>query len=80
MTFKISNKLPIPKMIVGRPRIYPFPDMEVGDNFAVPIQPDDKTNGRLLRCAARAYSCKYGGKFTVRIERSKKVIRCWRVE
>ena len=80
MTFEIDKTQPIPKSTKGRPRIYPFMEMEVGDSFAVPIQLDDKTTGNLLRCAARAYSRKYGGKFAIRIERSKNVTRCWRVE
>jgi hypothetical protein len=84
MTFQIDKDLPIPKITTGRPRIYPFPTMEVGDSFVVPITNEmesgqDKSS-RLLRSAASAYSRRYGSKFSVQFQRSNKVTRCWRIE
>lgn len=84
MTFEIDKTQPIPKNTKGRPRIYPFMEMEVGDSFVVPLTDEllcgENRNARLLRSAATAYTRKFGGKFTVRIERAKNVTRCWRVE
>lgn len=84
MTFQIDKGLPIPKISTGRPRIYPFPQMEVGDSFAVPITDEilsgQNKSARLLSSAATAYARKYGGRFSVQFDRSNKIMRCWRVE
>lgn len=84
MTFKIDKGLPMPNISKGRPRIYPFPEMEVGDSFAVPITDDaslgNNANTSLLRSAATAYSRKHDVKFSVTFDRSKKVTRCWRIK
>jgi hypothetical protein len=84
MTFKIDKNVPMLKISKGRPRIYPFPEMEVGDSFVVPItdemESDQDKSSRLLRSAASAYSRRYGSKFSVQFQRSKNVTRCWRVE
>jgi hypothetical protein len=84
MTFKIDKNVPMPKISKGRPRIYPFPEMEVGDSFAVPITDDlslgNNTNSSPLRSVAAAYARKYGGRFSVQLDRSNKIMRCWRVE
>lgn len=83
MTIKIDKDLPTPPPATGRPRIYPFPIMEVGDSFAVPLmgwirRAEDVASDR-LRCAAVFYARKHGCKFTVRIDRENGVVRCWRV-
>lgn len=84
MIFKIDKGLPMPKISKGRPRIYPFSEMEVGDSFAVPITDNlslgNNKNSSLLRSAATAYTRKYGDKFSVLLDRPNKVARCWRVE
>jgi len=76
MTFEIEKNVPMPKESPnkGRPRIYPFPEMEVGDSFVVEIE-----DCKLLRSAATAYSRKYGGTFTVRTDRKTQEVRCWRM-
>lgn len=84
MTFKIEKGIPMPNITSGRPRIYPFPEMEVGDSFAVPITDEilcgQNKNARLLSSAATAYTRKYGGKFSVKLDRPNKVMRCWRLK
>jgi len=76
MTFEIEKNVPMPEASPnkGRPRVYPFPEMEVGDSFVVEIE-----DSKLLRSAAGAYSRKYGGTFTVRIDRKTQEVRCWRM-
>lgn len=82
MTVKIENHAPPPPPTVGRPRRYPFPNMAVGDSFAVPL--DGNTTGEdraavKLRGSAIRYAGKHGGKFTVRIDREAGEVRCWRI-
>lgn len=83
MNIKIDRGVPAPPPANGRPRIYPFPSMEVGDSFAVPLlgvirKHEDLAVDR-VRNAAVFYSRNHGGKFTVRIDRENGVVRCWRV-
>lgn len=83
MTIKIDKGMPAPPPATGRPRIYPFPTMGVGDSFAVPLtgiirKSEDIATDR-LRCAAVFYARKNGGQFTVRSDRENGVVRCWRV-
>lgn len=83
MPIEINKDLPTPPPATGRPRIYPFPTMEVGDSFAVPLtgiirKSEDVATDR-LRCAAVFYARKHGCKFTVRSDRENGVVRCWRV-
>lgn len=82
---KIEKDVPLPGPYVGAPRKYPFPDMEVGDSFAVPLEGESSSRGMdtaadKLRCAALNHGRRYGGKFVVRTVREENVARCWRVE
>lgn len=85
MTVTINNDIPPPPpSIGGRPRKYPFPDMDVGNSFAIPLSGsmvagEDHAVVR-LRSAAAGYMRKYGGHFIARIDRENNVARCWRVE
>jgi hypothetical protein len=83
MTFQIEKNIPIPKISAGRGRIYPFPEMKVGDSFAVPITKETSfsksKNTAAVRSSAIAYARKYGGKFSVKFDSTDEVIRCWRV-
>jgi hypothetical protein len=81
---EIDKNTPMPPVTVGRPRQYPFAELQVGDSFAIPLagimlRSGDKAVGR-LSAAALAYSRRYGGKFTVRTDRENNVARCWRVQ
>lgn len=81
---EIDKDIPVPPLTEGRPRKYPFPDMGVGDSFAVPLA-GEMRNGEdhaafKLRSAVAQYARRHGGKFTVRTDREAGVARCWRVE
>lgn len=80
----IDKHVPTPPPSNGRPRKYPFPDMVVGDSFAVPLAGETRDGedhaAVKLRCAAIRYARVHGGKFTVRTDREAGVARCWRVE
>lgn len=80
----IETDLPPPIPSNGRPFKYPFPIMNVGDSFAVPLtgvirKSEDVATDR-LRCAAMSYARKHGCKFTVRLDRENGVARCWRIK
>ena len=60
---------------VPMPLRYPFAQMEVGDSFAVPPNVSRTT----VNVAAKRYTDKHGGKFTVRLMPDRSY-RCWRVE
>ena len=66
--------MPIPEPIrrVGK-RVYPFPDMEVGDSFRAPVEMRGK-----LESAAYAYGKKSGKKFIIR--RSAEHVHVFRIE
>jgi hypothetical protein len=82
---KIDKDIPTPRPAEGRPRKYPFPDMVVGDSFAVPLAGKDTLKSEdlaavRLRASAIRYTRVHGGKFTVRTDREAGVARCWRTE
>lgn len=85
MTIEIDKDVPPPIPSNGRPFKYPFPIMEVGDSFTVPLGDKINTKGEnmtvyRLRGSAIRYARTHGGKFTVRTDREAGVARCWRVE
>lgn len=68
----------------GRPRMYPFPDMEVSDSFSIPLSGETHPSGgdvavQRLRSAADSYARKYGGQYVVRTDRETNKARCWRI-
>ena len=83
---EITNAVPLPEPNKGgRRRIYPFPDMEVGDSFAVPLSGDKHLKGgdmtaNRVGLAARRFGRLTGRKFTIRTVREEGVVRCWRIE
>ena len=82
---QIEKGIPFPRPTGGAPRKYPFPDMEVGDSFAVPMEGVMGNKGMdiaadRVRCAACNYARPNGVKFIVRTIREDGVVRCWRVE
>lgn len=81
---QIDHDIPPPKPTIGRPLKYPFPDMGVGDSFAIPLAgvsygTEDHAAAK-LRAAAIRYGHKNGCKFSLRTDRENNVVRCWRVE
>lgn len=70
MTYKIERDVPIPSG-TGRPPIYPFEDLKVGESFVV--SPEDA--GR-VRSAASHASKTYNIKITIR--KAEDGYRCWR--
>ena len=84
MTIEIDKHLPPPIPSNGRPFKYPFPIMEVGDSFAIPLagerRKDEDAAAARLRAAASRYSRFHGGRFSIRTDREAGVVRCWRVE
>lgn len=86
MRFEINSvRLPAPTKR-GRPTVYPFATMKVGDSFDAPRDQGIRISGksqRDVRCAqvtsaAAAYSRRYGGKFATRII-DLHTVRCWRI-
>ena len=73
MTYQITKGLPIPKISAGRPAIYPFAALEVGDSFSAGNEEAGK-----VRRAASAFSRNHKVRFTVRKEGEG--VRCWRIE
>lgn len=84
MTIKIDKDLTPPEPVTGRPRKYPFPEMAIGDSFAIPLSGNNTAKGEdhaasKLRSSAILYARKKGGKFTVRTDRKAGKARCWRI-
>jgi len=73
---KIDKNVPIPESQSGpgRPRKYPFPDMEVGDSFYA----EGKKEAEKADVASKKYGTKYGCRFTCR--RDEGGGRIWRIE
>ena len=71
--FEIEKNIEIPKECRGRPPIWPFASMEIGESFAVPIE-----DGKKARLAANAYkiTSKTGWSYTSRA--SDGHMRIWR--
>jgi hypothetical protein len=79
----IEKNVPAPSQQTGRPRKYPFPSMEVGDSFAIPLQGimtprGDKATAQVTS-AAVFYARMHGMKFSIRTDNENNVVRCWRV-
>jgi hypothetical protein len=55
MTQETLKNAVMPVSKKGRPRVYPFQDMEVGDCFTITDASDPRTDGRV-----RASACNYG--------------------
>lgn len=67
----IDSHVPLPSSV----NKYPFKSMAVGDSFTMPIDMRSK-----LQVAAYIHGKANSKKFTVRIDRSANVVRCWRIE
>lgn len=86
----IKNAPPVPEKIRsrGRPSLYPFAQMAVGDAFDAPRDLGRILNSRgemtsdkrqtSVSSSACSYARKHGGKFTVRLI-DENTVRCWRI-
>lgn len=70
----IEKDKPIPPM----PRKYPFPDMQPGDSFWVPLGDNAARTSHNLVAAASSHGRRKGKKFSVR--RDGEGFRVWRVQ
>lgn len=84
MTFTIDKGIPVPHYSGvgnphGRPREYPFDQMEVGDSFFAPR--GEKTRYWLWALADQ-FGKDHGGKFRVAAWEQGGVVgaRCWRIK
>ncbi len=73
MEIKIETGIPLPKKRKGggRPRIYPFDGMSVGDSFRIP-------EGKYVSAAASA--SKFGKINNITFRSSPSEMRIWRVK
>ena len=73
---KLSHGLEMPETRGQGPRKYPFPTMEVGDSFDIPV--DEMKQGR----KASLYNCskRVGIRVAIRLIDVDNVYRVWRVE
>ena len=78
--YEINKNIPIPVSGIGRPRKYPFKEMNIGDSFII-YEKYSRLNMSLMGNAARNWSKKgnYGYKFTLKKTEDNK-IRIWRKE
>lgn len=80
---KIDKNIPIPTPhnVSGRPGIYPWHEMEIGDSFPVTSEDPKKTRLSLSASAQRQSIRKTGRKFTIRVvvEDDKTIVRVWRI-
>ena len=71
---KIESDIPLPSSLAGRPKKYPFSEMNVGDSFVIQSRSErDSISGIVSRL-----SKKNGTKFTVR--KTADGYRCWRIK
>jgi hypothetical protein len=61
---KIDKGIPIPKQGRGRPSVFPFEDMEIGDSIFVPVK-EAKDKSRAIGRAAM-YARTHGVRFKTR--------------
>lgn len=76
--YKIEKDVPLPKKGSGRPRKYPFKDMEVGDSF---FAKNDKGVTPILnriQYLASIYGRRYKYRFATR--KVNNGVRCWRTK
>tara|TARA_R110002110_G_scaffold64634_2_gene178545 strand:- start:5248 stop:5493 length:246 start_codon:yes stop_codon:yes gene_type:complete len=79
MSLAVEKNIPVPPLPQPK-RLYPFPDMEVGDSFFCPAKVEDALLVvTRIRTASRAFRARHGAttkKFKIR--RVAKGVRCWR--
>jgi hypothetical protein len=77
--FKIEKNVPAPELFSrGRPRIYPFREMEIGDSFFVAQEKSNQFSIKLSNAAASS-GFRTGAKFSIRWVEEEGGYRCWRI-
>lgn len=73
--FKIEKTIPIPKASKGRPSLYPWSELQVGDSFYIPHQNSPYT-------MLRGYNLKKSKKKQIKIRRKLEGTgqRIWRIK
>lgn len=71
--FEIEKNIPIPNPEVGRNRLYPFDDLEIGDSFFVPNKTRHDFSGPLHQASQRT-------KFKFSVRSVDGGVRIWRVK
>lgn len=77
--YEVESGIEIPASIAGRPRKYPFGDLEVNQSFFVPF--DGKVERAVMNClytSASTYGRRNKKKFHIR--RFPTGARCWRIK
>lgn len=78
MNLKIEKGIPLPVMYKGKPRLYPFPDMEVGDSFEVVFDHLTNASPASARNAAQTYKRNHPGWDYAARKTGVGVVRIWR--
>lgn len=82
--FTIEKNIPVtaPTGARGPRSKYPWPQLEVGDSFAMPTNGNAKSDRRRLLAAALSYAKKTGTRFVAGYESQGETnfVRVWRVE
>lgn len=83
--FEIQKHIPIPEWRRGRPSLdrgYPFDSMDVGDSFAVPVDPGTNRTAvqKHVRLVAFRPEHRKNHKYVTRsmVEDGREVVRVWR--
>lgn len=82
----VESGVPLPPKKSGRPGVYPFATMKVGDSFAIPVAPgkDPSTLTKSMVNTASAWARRHDSavRFSVRLreEEGKQVVRVWAVQ
>ena len=76
--FKIEKGIPVP--VKGRPAIYPFNEMEIGDSFLVLLGDRRQNTVRTTILGAAHRNDLRGRKLTTSYIKEEDGIRCWRIE
>lgn len=80
MEFKIESNVPYEVKRGGRgrkPTAFPFDDMEVGDSFLIPCDPQDKKVLDSWRRKLRVAKKRYADKIELRTATEKGGLRVW---
>jgi hypothetical protein len=74
--FAVERNVPMPRRgLAGRPSLYPFADMRVGDSFFISTPKRRKQ----VASAAANFARERGWKFSV-LTMPDKTYRCWRIK
>lgn len=79
---EIEKGIPVPAPHCGRPRKYPWRDIEVGESFFIPCDKESRNRVQCSMLGMCRRSRANGKRFTTRsvVEQGKSGIRVWRIE